>query len=124
MSIASDLRELESVNAELKKINDEIRRLRITCKPLQIQADAANDRIISFCNSRDHPGLKYKGKAIMVETKEAREPKKLLARENDAIRVLAARGIENPEIVYKEMMEARKGEITEKSKLKIKNLSN
>ena len=63
---------------------------------------------------------KYQGKAIIIETKEKREPKKLANREEDAIRVLSSRGIENPAQVYKEMMEARKGELSEKRLLKIK----
>ena len=124
MSISLDLKELESINLELKHINDEMKRLRTLAKPLRQRADDVNERIISFCNYKDHPGLKYQGKAILVETKKLREYKKTSTREYDAIKVLTSRGVENPELVYKEMMEARKGEIIEKSKLRIKDLSN
>jgi hypothetical protein len=120
MSVASDLRELENINLELAKINGEISRLRKLTAPLKLKAEEANERIIAFCNTRDTPGLKYQGKAIIIETKEKREPKKLANREEDAIRVLSSRGIENPAQVYKEMMEARKGELSEKRLLKIK----
>jgi hypothetical protein len=124
MSVASDLRELESVNRELELLNKEITRLRRLTIPLKAQVEKVNDRIIAFCQSRDHAGVKYKGKAILVENKPGRGPKKESMREEDAVRVLKSRGIENAEQVYKEMMEARRGELTEKSKLKIKTLSN
>jgi hypothetical protein len=124
MSVASDLRELESVNRELGSINKEIARLRRIATPLKAQAEEVNERIIAFCQSRDHAGVKFNGQAIIVENKAGREKKKESSREEDAIRVLKSKGGENAEIVYKEMMEARKGELTEKSKLRIKPLSN
>ena len=114
-SIKGDIQELERINAEIKRMS-------IHVKALRKQAKVVEDRIVEFLNVKNQPGVKYDEKAIMVENKTKRGPKKVVDRENDSLRILQDYGIENPKKVLDEILEARKGSEEEIKKLKIKKI--
>jgi hypothetical protein len=115
MSIKSDIQELEAIKHELKTLT--IRR-----KALKEKEKAVETRITDYLRANEHPGVKHQGKAIMLQPTEKRITKKPKDRDMDAASVLRNYGIENPEKVLVELMEARKGEKTTLNKLKIQKI--
>tara|TARA_B110000211_G_C13998919_1_gene517517 strand:+ start:396 stop:752 length:357 start_codon:yes stop_codon:yes gene_type:complete len=115
MSIKGDVTELKEINKEIKRLND---RKRILNKRVKV----VEQKIIKFLESKEQPGVKYQGTAVLLESKNSTKTKKTKDRENDSISVLQKYGISNPEKVLKELLSVRKGEIIEKKKIRIKDL--
>ncbi len=115
MSIQSDIKELNDVNNEIKRLSSELKKLRIQSKDIEL-------RIVNFLQEKEQPGVKYQGKAIILENKEKHVKKKKNEQETDALEVLSKFNIPEPEKVLKQILEARKGSLTEIQKLKIKKL--
>lgn len=113
MSIKTDVMELEAIRAELKTLS--FRR-----KKLREKEQAVEQRIQDYLRSKEQPGLKHNGTAILLEEKEKRTTKKAKDRDRDAASVLEQYGIRDSERVLKEIMEARKGDPIPSAKLKIK----
>ena len=104
--------EIDSIKAELKKTRAKVKSLNTRKK--QIEGE-----ISAYLKATDQPGVKHRGVAIYMERKEGRASKKNKQRDVDAVSVLERHGIQDPEKVFKEMMEARKGELEDQEKLKI-----
>ena len=115
MSIQGKVNELNSIKNELKS-------LRIRGAILRKRAKEIEDEIDAYLDMKDQPGLKYKGTAIIRETSTKRRVKKKNEQKTDAIYVLEKHGIESPEKVFDELMEARRGSPTEQRKLKFKQI--
>lgn len=115
MSIQGDVIELQSIKHEIKCLHARIRALRK-------KATEVEKRINSFLEEKGQPGVKYKGTAIIRETKEKRVRKTNAERESDSIHVLRQYGIHNPQEVLNELMEARKGRCETSTTLKFKKL--
>ena len=113
MSIQGRVNELKSIQNALSSLRKQGSVLRKRAK--QIEAD-----IDEYLDAKDQPGLKYKGMAIIRETKPKRKTKKKADQKADAIQVLEQHGVNNPEKVFEEVMEARRGIQTEQRKLKFK----
>ena len=117
MSIKADVQELESIRSELKVLAS--RR-----KTLKEKEHTVELRIQQFLKSKNQPGVKHQGVAITIEEKEVPGPKNNKQRKEDAIAVISRFIDKSPEKIYEEIMNARKGEIITKSKLKMKKLKN
>ena len=115
MSIQSDVKELNDINMEIKRLNYRARQLRQRKKFLE-------ENIAEFLKSKDQPGVKYHNTAIILENKEKRGYKKEKDKDVDALEVLRKHGIKYPEEVLGDLLEARKGEKIETSKLKIQKI--
>jgi glutamine synthetase adenylyltransferase len=113
MSIKGDVMELESIRFELKGLTDKRKKLKEKEKAVEV-------RISEYLKSKDQPGLKHHGTAIILEEKDQQAPKKAKDRDVDAMSVLEKYGVKDTEKVLKEIMQARKGETIVKEKLKIK----
>jgi len=113
MSIQGQVNELKSIQNELAAMRKRGSALRKRAKQLEVEIDA-------YLEAKDQPGLKYKGMAIIRETKPKRKPKKKADQKADAIYVLEQYGVDDPEKVLEEVMEARRGTPTEQRKLKFK----
>jgi hypothetical protein len=111
MSIQGKVNELNSIKNELKSLRDRGSVLRKSSKIIENEID-------EYLNMKDQPGLKYKGTAIIRETAMKRLMKKKADARADVIDVLERRGVDSPEKVYDEIMDARKGSPTEQTKLK------
>lgn len=112
MSIKNDVYELESIRNEIKVLN--IKRKKLKEKEKQVEI-----RISEYLKSKEQPGVKYQGTAILLEEKEKPLPKKAKERDMDSISVLEKYGIENPDKVLKELLNARKGDKIVKESLRI-----
>ena len=115
MSIQGKVNELNSIKNELKNLRQRGAVLRKRVKEIEGEID-------EYLDMKDQPGLKYKGTAIIRETATTRRTKKKVDARTDAIYVLERRGVESPEKVLDEIMEARRGSPTEKRKLKFKQI--
>ena len=113
MSIQGQVNEFRSIQNELA-----IMRKRGTV--LRKRAKQLENEISDYLESKDQPGLKYKGMAIIRESKTKRLPKKKADKNTDSIYILEKCGIKNPEKILEEIIEARKGIPTEQTKLTFK----
>jgi hypothetical protein len=113
MSIRADVQELEYLNSEIKVLQNRIRSLRDKKKLVE-------GRISNFLKSKEQPGVKFQGTAIILEEKEKAKPKKPKDKDADTLLVLERLGVENPENALKDILAARKGETFNLSKLKVK----
>jgi predicted RNase H-like nuclease (RuvC/YqgF family) len=117
MSIQGKVNELKSIQNELTSIRKQTSGLRQRAKQLE-------QEIKDYLDAKDQPGLKYKGLAIIRETKPKHKTKKKADQKSDAIYVLEQHGIDDPEKVLEEILTARKGSPTEQTKLKFKKYKN
>jgi predicted patatin/cPLA2 family phospholipase len=109
---------------ELKQLNEEIKRLKSQLKELRKYAKNAEERIITYLNEKQQFGVKHQNTAIVVETKSKRLLKKNKEKNEDAIKILRNHGIDNAKEVLEEVLNARRGEETEISAVKIRNIKN
>lgn len=116
MSIKAYVDELENIEAQIKINNQKNAALRKRVKELK-------DNIAQFLQEKDQVGLKYKGKAVVLETTEKRLPKKKAEKQESVMHLLQELGISNTEEVYKQILDVQKGETVEKHNVKIKKLA-
>lgn len=115
MSIKSYVDELEEIRNEIKRNNIKNAQFRERIKELEVN-------IKNYLDEKGQPGLKYKGKAIMIEEKEVRPAKKKKDREQAMISLFEELGVSNPKEAYLKLQDAQKGEKTEKTVIKFKKL--
>lgn len=111
MSIKQDMHELQSIRHEIKVLNGRRKSLREKEKDVE-------QRIQDYLRSKDQPGVKYNGTAIILENKEQRKVKKAKDRDRDALDILEEYGIENGQQVLQRILDARRGDPVPVSKLK------
>lgn len=114
-SVQSNLIELNNINLELKRLRKETSYLRKKAKQLE-------QNIVEYLEANDLPGVKYKDQIILVEQKQKRTRMNKKQQNRAAVEVLESYGISNPSAVLNELMDARKGEEVEETKIKIKSI--
>lgn len=117
MSLKAHLEELEGINNELKSLTQ--RR-----KKLNIRKKIVEDFIKDFLISKEQLGVKHHGLAYKLNENDKRQPKKKYEQEQHSLEVLRKYGVDNPEIVLKEVVAARKGYLIPSDKLKIEKIKN
>ena len=117
MSIQGEVNELNLITQELKDLNARARALRQRKKVIEAT-------ILAYLESKDQPGIKYHGQAIVIQEKEKRANKKPKERDEDAIAVLRGKGFTfaDAETILKDMMEARKGPPVQNKNIKVQSL--
>lgn len=110
--------------SELNKINKEIQRYRLEIKKLNERKTVLDNEIKEFLKTKDQPGLKYQGVAVILEDGVKHKYKKKDEKKRDCCDVLREYGIENPEDAFNKIVESLKGEEEQTTKLKIKKLNN
>jgi len=113
MSIQSDLNELKGLEKEIKNLSSRLKHLRKRKKEIEA-------RVTAYIRAKELPGVKHRGTAVLIEEKTKRAPKSNKDRDRDAIDLLERRGIRDADALFREMMEARKGEEIISDKLKMK----
>jgi hypothetical protein len=116
MSIKAYVDELEQIQAQIRFNNETNRNLRKRCEQLE-------SSIAEYLVQKGQHGLKYNGKAVIIESKERRPPKKKKDKDADIISVLEEFGISNPTEAYTRIQEAQKGVPVEQQKIKFKKLN-
>jgi hypothetical protein len=115
MSITTDVRELESLNLEIKRISGRARDLRKKAKIVE-------GRIIHYLKSKGDVGAKFGKKAIVLENKSRRTIKRKSDREIQALHILESQGVSDPEKVLQAILESRKGDTEEVQKLMFRRI--
>jgi len=116
MSIQGYVNELKNLKIELKRLN------KISAQ-IRKQIKNAEDNIILYLTEKQQPGVKYHNDKIILQNTTKRNYKKKKDKEEDAINILKQKGISNPEEVLNQILEARRGEEVEVSKIKIERLT-
>jgi len=115
---------IKSYVNELNQIKDEIKHVSTHLRILRKKSKQMEQYIIDYLKQKDQPGVKYDNTAIILESKPIRTSKKKSEIEEDAIRVLEEHGIDNPQVVLQELLEARRGYERDQDKIKIKKIKN
>ena len=115
MSIKNYVDELEQIHLEIKRNN-------IRNKTLRDRAKVLENDIANYLSEKGQPGLKYRDKAIVVESKEKRALKKKKERETDVIELLKDLGVNEPENAYNRLLDVQKGITIEETKIKFKKI--
>ena len=116
MSIKSYVEELEQLKYEIKCNNDRNKIFRTRIKELE-------KNITEYLIEKGQHGLKYKGKALLIEEKKTRIPKKKKQKENDIINFFNDLGISNPKQAYGKLLEVQQGIPIQKTKIKIQKIN-
>jgi hypothetical protein len=115
MSIKAYVDELEQIQYEIKANNKRNTLLRVRVKELE-------NNISEYLAEKGQHGLKYKGRAIMVEQQERRPTKKKKERDAVIISLFEDLGVSEPEAAYSRLKDVQKGEPIAETKLKFKKL--
>lgn len=116
MSLKGYVDELNQLESEISRNNAVNKKLRERCKSL-------HQIIKEYLQEKNQSGLKYNGQAILVESKEKRANKSKKEKELAVINLLSSLGISNPEDVYNQLEDVKKGESVEETTLKFKKLN-
>ena len=107
--------------SEIQNLTEEIERLSKTLKRLRLQKQAVEQEVIAYLKKVKQPGIK-KGDIILLQSQKVYgPPKKKRERESDGINVLKNHGVDKPDEVLTEVVEAMKGKKKVVTCLKIKN---
>lgn len=115
MSIKGYVDELEQINAEIKRNNMRNRALRQRSAELE-------SNIALYLAEKGQQGLKYKGKAIIIENKETRPVMKKKEKEQNIISLLEEWGLSDTSRAYSKLQEVQRGDPVEQQKIKFKKL--
>tara|TARA_Y100000389_G_C17296022_1_gene430538 strand:- start:451 stop:813 length:363 start_codon:yes stop_codon:yes gene_type:complete len=107
---------------ELEKIQIEIKRNNASNKVLRNRAKEIEQNISSYLEEKDEPGLKYNGKAIVVENKERRLQKSKKDRKSNVVTLLEDLGIDEADNVYDKILDVQKKSPVSERKIKLKKL--
>lgn len=116
-SICSSLEEIYKLKQEIKTRNNELKEIRERVKELE-------QDVFNYLDEKDLPAVKYKNLVVFADKKETRGRKKKKDKERDCVKTLADAGIKNPKDIFDKVLEAMKGEKTNVTKLKLKNITN
>jgi glutamine synthetase adenylyltransferase len=115
-SIHSDINELNSLDVEITRINDEL-------KKLKKQKKKVEERIIQFLKFKNQQGFKYGNNAILLEEKTKKLNKNKKEHENETMNILREHGIEDPEKVLQKIKDAKLSDnTTQLNKIKVTKL--
>ena len=115
MSIKAYVEELEQIHAEIKRNNLKNLQLRNRSKQLE-------NNIKEYLDEKGQLGLKYQGKAIIMEQKELRPSKKKKDKEEALLSFFQDLGVSDPKEAYEKLQEAQKQAPIEKMSIKFKKL--
>jgi hypothetical protein len=106
---------------ELKTINNEIRRVSIQLKNLRDKKKEIETHILSFLKHEEQPGLRYQEMVVLSGEKKIRDKKDKNQKEEEIISLLENAGVSDAKNTYTNILEAMKGEQHIVPTLKIKN---
>lgn len=108
--------ELNTISGEITNRNKELSKLKKRKKQIE-------DSLCKFFEEKKQPGVKYKGIAVITEETKERLRKKKSEKEEDCISLLKHYNVNNPEKLYRELVDQLKGDRVSKKKIKIQNIN-
>jgi hypothetical protein len=115
MSIKAQIDELDKIQMEIKRNNSSNKVLRQRAKEIE-------ENISAYLTQKDEPGLKYNGKAIIMENKEKRIQKSKKDKKTDVVSLLESLGINEADSVYEKILDVQKKSPIAERKIKLKKL--
>ena len=109
---------------ELDKIQTEIKRNNATNKILRQRSTEIENNIALYLQQKNEPGLKYNGRAIIIENKEKRAQKSQKDKKTDVIELLKHLGVNEPNAAYEKIIDAQKKDPISEQKIKLKKIKN
>ena len=94
---------------ELEAINTELGLMRKKMYALKDRKALLEENVIQFLHEREQPGIKYRGKAIIIKDETRRKRKKKAEKNEDLTSVLRSYGIHDTENALKDILEAQRG---------------
>jgi hypothetical protein len=113
--IQNYIKELESLEEEIKRKNNEI-------KELKKQQNIVKELIISFLKEQEEKGVKYNDKVFILNKNLVRIRKKKDQKLESIKEVLQKNNIEITSNIINDIIESQKGYKEEKEKLEIKKI--
>jgi hypothetical protein len=107
---------------ELKEISTEIINKSKEIAKLKYRKKHIEEQLCKFFDEKNQPGVKYKGVAVVAEEATTRTRKKKIEKENDCIGILKKNNVNNPEKIYKEIMDKMKGDEVTKKRVRIQSV--
>ena len=106
---------------ELKNLDIEIKRLSAQLKKLRSRKKNIESKISDYLQHTNKPGIKYQGNTLVLKkTTKCNRNRKKKDKEKDGSNVLSQYGIQNPEKVLQQVIEAMRGQKVESNTLKFK----
>ena len=107
MSIINEIKELDSIDGEIKRMSITLRKLRSRKKELE-------KIITEFLERHEQPGVKYHGKEKTIRKKQS-------DKENAMYHILS-RYVRDPDKIVNEVMQSQRGDKEEVMSLKVTKL--
>lgn len=107
---------------ELKKIQDELKRMNEVMKPLRKRKKEIEDNILDYMKTNGKQGLqgiKLNDLEIVAVEKKVHQKLKKSEKENTAVQLLQQSGVTNPRKLYHDLEEMLKGKEESKQALKM-----
>lgn len=108
---------------ELKLLKTEIKTTQTRLRSLKNKAKKVEQHICNYLKSKNEPGVRYDGVALILDEKEGRCRKKKNDQLRDSLEVLRRHGISDPQRALDELLESRRGNSQVNTKLMIKKYS-
>ena len=115
MNITGHINELQSLEKEISTLSKQL-------KKLKTRKSKIEEEVAEYLRETNKPGIKYKGRAILLKEVDKRTRMRKKEREEEGKSVLEQYGIDNSEEVLNELMEAMKGPKSANYKLQIKKI--
>ena len=115
MSIKGYIDELEVLKTEITRNNARNRTLRSRIRSIE-------EEIAQYLRAKEQAGVKYRGRTVVLQTKERRPAKQRTQKKQDVMELLGTLGISDREHAYDQLMEAQKGDPIERESVKISRI--
>ena len=107
---------------ELDQIQDEIKRNNKRNALLRGRARELERNISDYLAAKGQHGLKYRGRAILVQSKEKRGTKSRKEKESSVISLLQEAGIDDAQELYTKLLDVQKKDPVSETKIKFTKL--
>lgn len=111
--VVDHLRDLKTVTTEIKRLNAQVKLLRIKKKEIE-------DSIMEYLHEVDQPGVKYGDLVVMHKERTTHKRLKKKEKEENAVSVLENMGVMNAKEALQTILESMKGEETVVESLQIR----
>jgi len=112
MSIVEDVKQLKLLDTEIKRQQNELRKLRN-------QKKECEKRILDYLETTEQPGLRFRDMTIIAKDSRRRRYKKKSEKEEAGQMILKKHGIYNSKEALEELLSAMRGSPEHQSKLQI-----
>ena len=115
MSIKGYIDELEILKKEISRNNARNR-------SLHKRIHVIEQEIAQYLRAKEQAGVKYRGRTVVLQTKERRPPKQRSQKKQDVMELLENLGISDPQQAYEQLMDAQRGDPVERESVKISKM--